>query len=233
MVLSFDNEHDNSCRAVLDWLNYFNRKVVIKHMSHNTEIHPLVVEINNDINVESISNIRFKEIEFYYYRRGQFKPFLNSYLDLFTESSKRTFYNEEDNVFEYLEYKLLSKFHYGSINRERSTNKLINLDTAKKCGLNIPKTLITNSKNSLNEFYKDCLKGCIIKPIRDHRPITDIENNIYMPEGTKMVTIELLNEIEVQFFPTLFQEYIKKIRDKIILFSKKNIFDGDIFTRKR
>lgn len=94
-------------------------------------------------------------------------------------------------------------------------NKMVQGRDAKRFGLNIPRTLVTNSEDSARRFVESCTEGAIIKQLSE---IGLIDNSSGTPETygfyTSIVTEEALKHLnEVSHAPCLFQEAIPKKAD--------------------
>ncbi len=231
MILSFISEYDNSARSVIDWLHYFNPSLTVKVITEHSDFHPLEVEISNDLDRVYLGDFNLKEIVFYYYRRGVFKSFIHENMEILDYGSKEWLKKEEECLFEYSENILKLRDCYGSLFLEKRTNKLLNLQLAKKSGFAIPKTLVTTSKNKLIELYKSSESGVIVKPISDHRPLMTKRGVHFIPRGTKKITWDSIIQLEEQFFPTLFQEYIEKKYEIRVFFYNELIYAMAIFSQ--
>lgn len=110
-----------------------------------------------------------------------------------------------------------------------SVNKLNVLIQAEKCGLNVPKFLVTNSKDKLLEFYK-----------RHGKIITkDLDGPFVFAEGKKMYSnyatmieekdFEKISEV---FGRSLFQNYIEKNFEIRSFFLLGKIYSMAIFSQK-
>ncbi len=89
-------------------------------------------------------------------------------------------------------------------------SKIQSLHIAKKLGIPVPKTIITNNKSTLLNFFNQCKDGIITKPIDDEY------RSYYLHEGrgffsyTKSLTPDQIQNLDDHFFPTLFQQKIDK-----------------------
>ena len=87
-------------------------------------------------------------------------------------------------------------------------NKLLQLKTAQRLGFNIPKTLVTNSKRELKEFYQANDRSIIVKPISQTR-VSHRENSAFI--FTSQVSQNLMERIEeFDLTPCIFQRNIPK-----------------------
>lgn len=87
-------------------------------------------------------------------------------------------------------------------------NKLLQLKTARRIGLTIPDTLVTNSKAELKSFYDENGQDIVIKPISQTR-ISSKENSAFI--FTNPVPQNLIDRIEeFDLTPCIFQRNIPK-----------------------
>ncbi len=231
MVIAFVEAYDNSATNVLEWLKSIEPSLQIKTLDENDCLYPLHFLIDNESHSHQLGGLPETEVTFYYYRRGKFKSLLKASFDQFQHESYDWLRKEEETIFEFWENQLTSKKHYGSILTEKNTNKLTNLLTAKNSGLMIPRTLITTSKSSLVDFMAGNPKGTILKPIRNHKPLTTKRNVTFSPVGTQLLTAELINNLENEFFPCLFQEYIPKQYELRVFYYRNLVYSMAIFSQ--
>lgn len=103
---------------------------------------------------------------------------------------------------------------YCTINAE---NKILQLDTAQRLGLRIPRTLISNDRDHIFEFFAKNGPKCIVKTMS--QPATGMIDAHH-------VSIDQLDLQNVTKIPTIFQEYIPgcthlrilMMRDRIMCF---------------
>jgi hypothetical protein len=89
----------------------------------------------------------------------------------------------------------------------RAENKLFQLKIANEIGFKIPKTLVTNSKMELIDFYKN-VKNVILKPISQTRIQYKNKAEFIF---TNTLTKEIIDKIEdFDLTPCIFQENIAK-----------------------
>lgn len=90
----------------------------------------------------------------------------------------------------------------------KAENKLFQLKTAKEIGWAVPKTLVTNSKNRLRNFYLENKKNIIIKPLAQSKIAAGNENLFLF---TNLVKEEHIDSIDTyDLTPCIFQEKIEK-----------------------
>lgn len=112
----------------------------------------------------------------------------------------------------------------------RAENKLLQLKLASKLGFKIPDTLVTSSKNTLKEFYKQHDKSIILKPLSQSR--------IYKNDSLSLIFTNLAKEehlLSLQDFeltPCIFQKYIKKKIELRVTVVGKDVFVASVDSQK-
>lgn len=103
-------------------------------------------------------------------------------------------------------------------------NKIEVLEKAEECGLVIPKSFVTNNKESLLSLIsKNEIKRFISKSIGENFSIFyNKEINIFQP--VKSFTTNEIKKFPEHFLPTLFQEEIIKKIDLRILFLNEKVY---------
>ncbi|MDB4926598.1 hypothetical protein [Mucilaginibacter sp.] len=104
--------------------------------------------------------------------------------------------------------------------------KLLQLRTAESVGFTIPNTLITNSKEDLLEFYEQCDRNIIIKPIGQTR-LTQKDSIQFI--YTNKLTPDLLEEIsQYDLTPCIYQANIEKDYELRITVVENKVFAASI-----
>ena len=105
-------------------------------------------------------------------------------------------------------------------------NKLLQLKIAKKMGIPIPRTLITNNPTLVREFI-ETHKSVVTKPITS--PVVHLDNS-YWGVFTHVVSSQDIEDTSVKISPCIFQERIKKKSDLRITVIGKKVFAAEITT---
>lgn len=195
-------ENDPSTDDIIDWLKNINEDVKICRINDSTLK-----------NVENISALLKKDNCIIWSRKyrhllqssGSLKNDYKSSEEL-KEGFEKNAQNESKIILEYL---IKSKNNTLIGNREPyAENKPYQLEIANKFEIDIPKTLITSSKNELLNFFDENNKMLICKPLSNAIMFT------YKNEGfctyTAKIDIDVINKLPDYFFPTLFQQQIEK-----------------------
>jgi len=214
MIAFFSNEHDISSKKILEWLIKFKQDVLIVNRkgSHFIDIdkidkNDLILNINGAIiNSNKISSV--------YFRRSIKATKLTLQLPN-TASHKKTMYQQslisyitsnEITKGEILNKYLSSKITFGGENKGR-INKYIALTAAKKVGMEIPETILTNSKEKLI-LFKEKHRKVICKSMNIGFYYSDAKYKY--GSYTNLINNNDLQQIPEKFGLTLFQQYIEK-----------------------
>jgi hypothetical protein len=162
MILIISEQCDTSTDVVCDWLNHFGEKYIRVNLEEcilNGLNIQLTSKYDMDFSSKSFS-LKYSEIKSVWFRRGYLKFFIpnikNSYLpsSLAQEVNielRNNLFEEHTTLFGFIYSKLMELPHLGNPHLY-NINKLIVLDKAIKAGLNLPNTIITTSKDTLDEF---------------------------------------------------------------------------------
>lgn len=109
--------------------------------------------------------------------------------------------------------------------------KINQLKVAAGIGLQIPKTIITNNPEDAKRFFRSCSSGVVVKTLSGGM-ITDDTNSGAI--FTNLINNgSLLHISNVEFTPTLFQEYVLKDVELRITVVGKKIFAAEIHSQIR
>ncbi|MBL0294489.1 MAG: hypothetical protein IPQ04_09555 [Saprospiraceae bacterium] len=140
---------------------------------------------NNSINLDKDAT--------FFFRRGAIKfnvPINNS--DDFNSDAKKFLQNEIDTIHASLPY--LGEY-INTFEKEKYCNKLINLKYASDIGMNIPNTVVTNSKKEAIDFCTKYSK-VITKPIGNAHIGFVAGNEIFHSTGTRVVELEDMHKLD-------------------------------------
>jgi ATP-GRASP peptide maturase of grasp-with-spasm system len=218
-------------------LNVEDKIEVLDISISNTEFTRFKLKINSDITIDS------NDIFAYYYRRGYLRFYnVNIRQDL-TDNDEMafvdavtTYYKEEgEHIINFIYY-MLDNCLIKSLNSytDNASNKLINLEIAKKFKFKIPDTIISNSIDEICRFVQKYRK-VVTKPIRypNFRYVIG-DDIIAYSQPTNIFTIENLNlliEKNKNFQPTQFQEYIEKDFEVRVYYMSGKCYSMAIFSQ--
>jgi len=239
MVLIIYEDGDLSSLIVADWIEHFNKKCILINDNNSDVSIKYILSTNNNSEIEfEIDNqliVNLNEIAAYYWRRGMLEKKIN--LNEITTKINNTkientlnyhFLDNNKKNLEYMDYCLEGKHSVGS-KHNQDINKMYALDCAKRSGLKIPDTLITNSKKQLVDFFNKN-RRIISKPISNNIDLY-FENKISFMNYTEEVTKEDIKKLGDFFYPTLFQEYIEKKCEIRVFVLKDKCYSMAIFSQ--
>jgi ATP-GRASP peptide maturase of grasp-with-spasm system len=114
------------------------------------------------------------------------------------------------------------------LNPPMRITKIEQLGIAKKVGLNIPNTIITNSKKQLSLFLESN-PDCIVKPMQYGK--TFYIDNFAYPLLTNKLEYSVLDEIGSNFFPCIVQNNILKEFEIRVFVLGQKIYGMAIFSQ--
>ena len=215
MILIITHKEDYTADYIVDKLNILN----INYLRLNCEDLFL-----NDFEIDSNLHFYFKnqsEIKSIWFRRTklpnfdsvpvEFQNFLLSEYDCFLK-----------NIFEIMDAKWLSKPY----NIYRAENKLYQLKLAKEIGFTIPKTLVTNNKEKIKDFYYESNSRIVLKPFYSSKVFHNNKSKFLFTNILKEE--HLLNLEQFDLTPTIFQQYIEKEKEFRITVVGQNVFVASV-----
>lgn len=213
MIYLISEINDVSTNKVAEWLDYY--KVQFKRINTSKDIFEMSIKI--DINTNNFNLGK----NIFWIRRGYFS-FINKSLtsDIYYEYLK----SEYLSINHFIEH--FSKNVVGSYFKELNNNKIENLMFAKQSGLKIPKTIITNKKEDLFNYFNNnekLITKSISKP-----PYMEKNGTVYFGGGTQLVD---LNKIPNNFSMSLIQQYVDKLFEIRVFFIKDLFFSMAIFSQ--
>ncbi|ANF50075.1 hypothetical protein A0O34_05925 [Chryseobacterium glaciei] len=205
MILIFSNKADTSTDLVISWLKKFN----VPFLRLNEDFYDSL-EIDFSENNISFHGISQKEISVIWFRKTpaifddsemhNISKKINNNVNIFIEKESKT-------IREYIFKTLRESSHIKWLTSPFSLtqNKLMQMQVAKKEGLEIPPSFIVNSKEQLKSILEK--EGELItKPMENCVNIFFKERAI----GMKTTLINNLNNIPDSFAPALVQKRINK-----------------------
>jgi ATP-GRASP peptide maturase of grasp-with-spasm system len=222
MILILSKQYELSTNIVMDWLSY--KKEPCYRLNGEDFVlnnFPLNLELSSDecitqIKINEKEYIKSRDIKSIWYRRDTFTHFRQNFLP---EIEKENFYADViKNLFD--EYLYGANAMYNCIEqnkkklgnfRKSSLNKIETLILAKKYGIDIPNTIVTNTKTDIENF-RQRKKNIVTKSISESFDLkkTKNEQTEKYRNYTEEVTEEVVENIPNKFFYSLFQEKLDK-----------------------
>lgn len=238
MILVFSERTDLNTRTVLSYLNSSNEPFEVFLEDDAIELEYAIE--NREFDYTVYKNNRFvchsTDIKSIWYRRtdiqvcrfgtGEFsqtglRTYSSEHLNMRTEQIRRCFHRK----------RCLGKFGYGNY------NKIAFLETCKLLGIELPRTLVTRSKQSLLDFWNTCKGEVITKSLAFPYEYThsnetgDIESyrlGYTVPVGR--VELELLSDF---FDLSMFQEKLDKAFEIRTIYLNGKTHSQAIFSQSR
>jgi len=243
MILILSEQVEPSTAKVMDWLDYFGQKFHRLNAEDylfnkiDLEFGLSSEELTFQFTSSDLEPIIISGVDAIWYRRISFSYFPETGLpfspnELFKNEILRNLHREylsgKDGIFACIEdgKKILGNF------RNSTVNKIEILALVKKHGLDIPASLLTNTKAKLTEFkYKH---GSIITKaageILTFKKVENSKTSSYITY-TEEITAEVLEQIPEHFYYSLFQEKLDKELEIRTFFLNDKCYSTAIFSQ--
>ena len=232
MILILSEERDQSTNIIIDWLNYFKRPFIRVNETDICIIKKIGLTTDEVIITIAGDELNFDGISAYWYRRGNFNIALPNDITKenlpFKDEIKKNLKEELAILVDYLHLILRNKKHVGCF-FDNYTNKLQNLTLAKKCGLQVPNTIISSKKDLIVDFLNK-EKEIITKAISETILFSN-QNNGAIQAYTSIVKKDEISQYNESLFPSLFQNKIDKKYELRIFYLAGEFFPMAIFSQ--
>lgn len=206
LILTF-KEYEQGTDPVVDWLLYYEvpfvkifiEDLLTKDVRYRVDILQERIFVDGKDITDVISVVFFRRFR----KTINFNHPIN--LGQINEKINRETNNELTQLTEYLAYILRNKKWFPEFEK-LNVNKLKVLSLAKSVGLNIPASIISNSKKEVEEFCNQ-YSQLIYKPISQVSYYTF--GKYTYSAYTKLLEVNDLEELPHFFFPSLFQSKIE------------------------
>jgi len=109
-----------------------------------------------------------------------------------------------------------------------AVNRVKQLELAHKVGLDTPKTLVTNNPKKFHDFFYQCNEEIIAKTLHSSEGLP--KNKMIFT--TKVTQNDLAHSTELNYAPTLFQEYVQKKTEFRITIIENTLHVAEIFSQR-
>lgn len=234
MVILFTSINDPSSDIIINWLNYYGFKYIRLNTENLTEIKNYSYEIcGKDIKltIPSIERINLSIKHSIFFRRFGTLIYPNTEYIKYPKEKIAI----ENHLKEELKanrdglYNILKDHNWIGNPDNACINKFLALKIAREVGLKVPNTIITNDKGELRKFF-DQNSECIVKCISDVE--TFKLDGKYFSLYTTTFTEKDLERLPDTFFPSIFQNNIKKKYEIRLFYFDGTIFSMAIFSQK-
>ena len=231
MILIISNKQD----ITSDYVVLEIQKRGIDYARINTEDFPVrssgSVHISHE-GIESIfctpnKSIDFKLIKSVWYRRPV-RPHIDSSID--NPGLKKFCLDESQDFLRGLWYSLDCFWISNMEAIRRAEHKVFQLQIAKNLGFTIPKTLISNQPDEVENFYHSiCKNGMIIKPL--FMGFIDDDDNPKTIYTSEVKLEDFVDKQSITYAPSIFQEKINKKADIRVTVIGQKIYAAEIHTK--
>ncbi|WP_449400683.1 grasp-with-spasm system ATP-grasp peptide maturase [Chryseobacterium wanjuense] len=234
MIVIYTENNDITANYVIEWLNYLYDGEIRRI---NTDFFSVAkqeeyfLDINEDNSVKSI-----------WYRRPGRRPIpirtipegllikdLNN-----KDLESRLMHSANKELMSINLYDLLHKYNSEKILGNPliyEVNKFEVLRMAKKLGINIPNSIITNSKAKLIDFFHDC-NGEVITKMHEMLLCDVSEIHSTYATYTEKLDLDFINNLPEYFFAGHFQEKLEKVYEIRSFYLDGEIFSMAMFSQK-
>ena len=223
MIVIQSNSTDRSTNDIIDWLSFYNKEFL--RINDDFEIKD--IEIDFDSDDITINNISLKKCT-YLYRRGDLRMYNSIHpIDKVDKVNNLILFNsikeENETIITYIYKYFKNNINISSI-QDINIDKLEQLEIAKRIGLSVPKTLISNNFQTISKFVNEF--HCLTKAVSNinFQLLYPPHWNISFSLRTTLIDKNNLMKL-TKGLPALFQQYIEKKIELRIFY-----LDGDFFT---
>ena len=227
-ILIFSDINDQSSAEVVEWLIYKKANFRRLNGEINLGIKNIAIK-NKTTNIDFVHDGFFfstKSIKSFWYRRG----YLNKIQYNISDDILSSYFLKDEN--EAAKFFLINELDKkAKINQIYTSviNKLLKLQIAAKCEFNIPETLVTSNKKSV-DYFLEKKKSIITKSLQSSFfAITETTEYSLL---TNAFTKSDLKKTPPNFFLTKFQENIKKQFELRIFYLDAKFYSMAIFSQK-
>lgn len=238
MILIFSERADLNTRIVLSYLNTKNESFEVFLEDDTIELEYSIAA--NEFNYQVYKNDKFvcnsQEIKSIWYRRtdirvGRFGTgqFSQEGLEIYSSEHVKTRYDQIQRCFH--NKKCLGKFGFGNY------NKIEFLEVCTSLNIEIPKTLVTKSKQTLTEFWGTCNGAVITKSLAYPYERTNYNNSgeieSYQLGYTVPVGPQELASLPEYFDLSIFQKMLDKQFEIRTIYLDGKTYSQAIFSQSR
>lgn len=200
LILTFSEKYDQCVDPIIDWLLYKEAKFLRISLNEIVSSHEFIIDIDNEkIFFKGIDLT--KEVKVVYFRRF-WEPINFKGNSKFWEQAKLEYKRELDEMIDIIFY-FLRKKKWFPFYENILINKIKVLSLAKKNGIDVPSSIITNQFDEAKKFISQ--GKTIVKPISGSGYF--IDNEKVYASYTSSVDEEFINRNK-KFGVTLFQRKI-------------------------
>jgi len=218
MILLLSEDGDKITDIVVDWLNYYKSDFLVLKSKNLYNSIPTNIKVSDKLEINDF----FSNINIAWCRRWSIDNYENINKDI------KVNIISELNHFSSIFFESLKNIEWINHPNFTKIKKIDQLLIAKKSGLNIPDTIITNNRIELQDFCNN--KGRIItKPIESSSEII-FDNDLYV-SYTNRLDDTIIKKLPEYFAPSLFQEEVNKEFEIRVFYFNEMIYSMAIFSQ--
>jgi ATP-GRASP peptide maturase of grasp-with-spasm system len=226
MIFVLSSFAEEAVNNVMSWF-LFKQQEVLRITEEKKAV--FLIKMEGAGTQVTINGIKIKNVSSLWVRKGYFHYQIKcaEILNDPQNHLEKYFHHEFSISTDFLIHQLEQKLHIGNY-FQRVPNKLWHLEIARQAGLNVPNMIVTTKKSEAREFVQKY--GAVInKSIKDS--FTGTFEGVYYYNHTERVSIEVVEELDEEFFPTLFQEEIPKGYELRVIFVHEKMWAGAIMSQ--
>jgi len=218
MVLILSLKNDFTTNLVIDWLCFYEKK----HIRINDSFAGVAFKSQKKyLKIKDGLLLDFEHISSFWFRKGS----------TFLSTAENKILEDENKInLDYAQYLLEQKHSIGNTGGAIKINKLIALNIAKDCGLNIPNSFLIDSKDELENLLMSNIEKKYIIKAKTNISMYQFDDSSGMI-FTNEVTKDDLEKFPENFGSTLVQELIEKKFEIRSFFLKNKIWSMAIFSQ--
>jgi ATP-GRASP peptide maturase of grasp-with-spasm system len=243
MIVIFSNNQDYSTFDVMQWLQFFGSKKVIRINSRNLNNRLIKKVCLNGKNGEfqfTIENESFfiSDIEAVWYRKGvnwlndeffkiniKNEAFISNYLTSKMEGERK-------KLGEFIDYIITKSCSVLGNPFKSDLNKLIVLEKARELNLKVPDYVVSNSVPFIIDFLNETKPGAISKAMSDGvYKFDDIKSLKGYFTYTEELFAKDLDELNVNLPPSFIQKKVEKSFEVRVFFLEDEFYSMAIFSQ--
>lgn len=235
MILVLTHQHDGSTRQILRWLDYFGKDFLVLH-KHKDWLNIKSIDLQKEsIIFETRSTIfSLDEVEAVFCRGGVIR--ISSFVKhpgTFKDFHTSLQYFMAAHSVAHIDTIIDTLFRKKAIGKNAGGrfNKILALESAKKVGLTIPKTIFTTRKREALAFY-DKEQQVITKSLDINFEYNNYEKREGFFQYTAKVSREQLELLPETFGLTIFQAMIPKKYEIRTFFLNDTCYSFAIFSQQ-
>jgi ATP-GRASP peptide maturase of grasp-with-spasm system len=229
MILIISDSYDFSTNDVIDWLKFLGGKFIrVNGIDTITDKPYCVTFETTSISSHELDDSNIKAIWYRRWYQSRVSENIMIEEDNILQNDINRYLNREFNSSSKAFFSKLKSKNWLNCPDDAQNDKFFTLKKAKEIGLNVPETIITNSKKELISFIEKN-KQIIVKSLSE--PTFFKYNEQRYGLYTTVLNYEDIIKMENFFFPSLFQKKIEKQFELRVFYLEKKCYSMAIFSQ--